>query len=343
MKLLILTQAVDLDDPALGFMHRWIEVLAPRFEFIHVVCLQKGRQMLPANVAVHSLGKEEGRSRIKYLWRFYRHTFRLRREYDSVFVHMNSEYAVLGGIFWRMAGKRLVLWRNHVLNGWSTWLGAHIAHVVCYTSPSSYTARFKNSVKMPIGIDTREFAPAASPAPERSILFFGRLDEVKNPHVFIDALVRLRERGMSFHADLVGGPTYPDSEYARAVQHAASQVEGVRLMGSVAHANAPAVFASHSLYVNLTPSGSFDKTIGEALACECLVVCGNDAVRAVVPSELLVDPLVPESVANGLESALALGQDARASIARRGREYVEREHSLSLLAGRLSDILCKTT
>ena len=341
MRLLILTQAVDLDDPVLGFFHRWIEELAKGCEHVHVICLQEGRHALPSNVEVHSLGKESGRSRFKYVTRFYRYITTLRSEYDTVFVHMNSEYVVLGGVCWRLWGKRVVLWRNHVLNGYSTWLAAHLSHAVCYTSPSAYTAQFKNSVRMPIGIDTDLFAPAARMPPQSSILFFGRLDEVKHPDVFLQALERLHERGVAFHADIVGDPTYQDSPYARALRDRATtlMVENVLSMHpGVRHSEAPALFGNHAFYVNLTPSGSFDKTIGEAMASGTIVICSNDAVRGVVPERLMAGNSA-EQVAGAIGVALELSTGERTNIALANRTYVEREHSLSLLVRKLCALL----
>src|ERR1041385_8548279 len=113
MRLLVTTQAVDLNDPVLGFFHRWIEELAKHYEHVHVICLKEGEQRLPSNVSVHSLGKEQGRSRVKYLVLFYRYIWTLRNEYDAVFVHMNQEYVLLGWKLWFLLGKRIVLWRNH--------------------------------------------------------------------------------------------------------------------------------------------------------------------------------------------------------------------------------------
>ena len=123
LRLLITTQAVDLDDPVLGFFHRWVEELARHCEHISVICLKEGRHSLPANVTVYSLGKSaQGRPasgwerfwlRIHYTFRFYRYIWSLRRDYDAVFVHMNPEYIVLGGVFWRLLGKRIGLWYVH--------------------------------------------------------------------------------------------------------------------------------------------------------------------------------------------------------------------------------------
>jgi glycosyltransferase involved in cell wall biosynthesis len=343
MRLLIATQAADAHDPALSFFLPWITSLAPHFDHIHVICLKQGEHPLPSNVTVHSLGKEEGQSRVKYVFRFYRYLFSLRKEYDAVFVHMNSEYMALGGIFWRLMGKRTVLWRNHVLRGFSTWLGAHIAHTVLYTSPSSYTARFKNGVRMPIGIDTNRFMPAAS-VEKNSILFLGRLDEIKHPDVFVKALELLKERGVSFKADIVGEPTDPASGYAHMVRNRAATLalEGdLAMHPAVSNTETPALYASHAIYVNLTPSGSFDKTIGEAASSGAIVVAANNVVRDLIPKEMLVNPVVPESVATGIEYALKMKPAERAALSAKLREWVIREHSLALLTERLVALLQK--
>ena len=101
MKLLFITQVVDKEDAVLGFVHGWLIELACIFDHIHVICLEKGSVELPANITLHSLGKEEGVSRLEYLKRFYSLVFKLRPEYDGVFVHMNSEYVILAGPLWR--------------------------------------------------------------------------------------------------------------------------------------------------------------------------------------------------------------------------------------------------
>ena len=113
MRLLIVTQAVDTEDSALGFFHRWIQEFATHCESVHVICLKEGAHDLPANVSIHTLGKEGGRSRVKYVTRFYRYVFGLRAEYDAVFVHMNPEYVILGGAYWRLTGKKIALWYVH--------------------------------------------------------------------------------------------------------------------------------------------------------------------------------------------------------------------------------------
>ena len=114
MKLLITTQAVDLDDPVLGFFHAWIVTLAARVESVEVICLQEGRHALPKNVHVHALGKRAGKrtgigDRFRYTVRLKYLVWKLRHQYDSVFVHMNEEYVLIAGSLWRLFGKRVIL------------------------------------------------------------------------------------------------------------------------------------------------------------------------------------------------------------------------------------------
>ena len=339
MKLLVLTQAVDTDDPVLGFMHRWIEEISKKYDHVEVVCLKEGKHDLPANVSVHSLGKENGRSRVKYVLRFYRYIWSLRKNYDAVFVHMNQEYVLLGGVFWILWGKPVVLWRNHKMGFISTHVAALLSRTVCFTSPSAYAARFKNAVRMPIGIDTQKFSALPEVEPrERSILFLGRIDGVKRPIEFLDALNVLVQQGIHFHADIYGDPTYPDDPFFATFKTAVAPLEAsgqVTVHHSVRNADTPGVYGAHAVYVNLTPSGSFDKTIGEAMACGCIVVTANTALRDVIPDTLITESSDGTVIARAIGTALGLSSIERESIARVSREYVEREHSLSLLVEKL--------
>lgn len=333
MRLLIVTQAVDRDDPILGFFHRWIEEFAKRCEIVHVVCLREGRHALPKHVTVHSLGKERGASRAAYLWRFYRNLFALRHEYDAVFVHMNPEYVVLGGALWRLMGKRIVLWRNHKMPSLIAQIGAMCADTVCFTSPAAYVARFKNATQMPIGIDTAQFIPGDED--RAGVLSIGRLDPVKRNEVLLEALELLERDGVRVSTDIYGEATAGHEAYADELQRRFAHLKSVRFHGSVPHDQTPQVYASHAIYVNLTPSGSFDKTIGEAAACECILVVANQAVESIVPTRLFVRDANAREVAAALVAAMNLPGKERERTIREGRAFVEHEHSLGLLVKRV--------
>ena len=101
------------------------------------------------------------------------------------------------------------------------------------------------------------------------------------------------------------------------------------------------VYGAHQIYVNLTPSGSFDKTIGEAMACGCIVVVANDAVREVVPERCFIENDRVDSAARALEAALSIDDNVRNILVEKSREYIVRTHSLSLLLERLTPLLVR--
>ena len=71
MRLLIVSQKVDIEDPILGFFHGWLLEFAKQCEEVTVIGLEVGKYALPKNVKVYSLGKEAGQSRLKYLFRLW--------------------------------------------------------------------------------------------------------------------------------------------------------------------------------------------------------------------------------------------------------------------------------
>ncbi|MDO8561310.1 MAG: glycosyltransferase family 4 protein [bacterium] len=346
MRLLITAQAVDLDDPVLGFFHNWVKEFSDYFESVHVICLKEGRHNLPANVFIHSLGKRplqgfpldsKGNpwiTRIKYIWRFYKYIWKLRKEHNAVFAHMNQEYVLMGGLLWRIMGKRVVLWRNHKMGSFLTIIAGGLSNTVCHTSPSAYVEQFKNAVKMPIGIDTEMFKPRGSAAPN-SILFLGRLDAVKRPQTLLQALEILAKREVAFTADIVGDPTPGRESFANDLKERFSLVPNVTFKPAVRNDEAAAVYNAHSIYVNLTPSGSFDKTIGEAMASGCIAVVGNEAMRGVLPDEFLVDVNSAESVLEGIQSAMKMDAENRKKLTTKLRKHIVEQHSLPLLVDRL--------
>jgi glycosyltransferase involved in cell wall biosynthesis len=283
MKLLIITQKADRNDPVLGFFHGWIRELSLRYEKVSVICLEKGEVSLPENASVHSLGKEEGLSSLGYLWRFYKYVWSLRGDYDAVFVHMNQEYVLLGYKHWLLMGKKIYLWRNHAKGSFVTRLAVLLCDKVFCTSPDSYTAKFKKTILMPAGIDTDLFTPDAGVSREPgSILFLGRIAPVKRVIEFIEWLAAEKGEGKTLSATVAGSALPKDKRYENQVHERAAKLglsSSIRFVGPVTQEGALSLYQSHEKYVNMTPSGSLDKTILEAAACGMEITCENPFLK----------------------------------------------------------------
>src|SRR3989344_6340777 len=198
-KLLFITQKIDLDDDILGVYHSWIEKLSEKIEKINVICLYRGKVNLPPNVSVYSLGKESWQSRLKYVFRFYKHIFRLRKNYGVVFVHMNPIYIVLGGLFWKLWGKKIMLWYNHPMGNLMAKTGIFFSDKVFCTSSYSFSARYKKTTIMPVGIDTGLFKPWANVEKKNNrILFLGRISPIKKIELLIETAKILDANGIDF-------------------------------------------------------------------------------------------------------------------------------------------------
>lgn len=337
-RLLVVTQTVDEDDLYLGFFHSWLQALAPEFESIEIICLNKGKHTLPANVRVHSLGKETKKaSRVVYALRFLSLAWRLRGRYGRVFVHMNQEYLLIAGVLWKILQKPAFLWRNHYAGSWVTDLAVLFCRNVFYTSKHSYTAKYKHALQMPVGVDTKRFSRAdASHTSERSILFFARLAPSKRPHVLIEALRILSERGCTYKASIYGSAL---PEHAAYVSSLHAQAAGLPILfhEGVPNNAAPAVFKAHQIFVNLAPSGMLDKMIFEAAASGCIpLAASQDWAGMVMDERLCFEEDNGEDLADKLEIVLShpLPEELHARFA----GIVEKE-SLPTLIKKLVPIL----
>ena len=94
MRLCYITYKVDAHDALVGHVVGWIKELARHLDKIEVVCLAAAPTEFPANVRVHSLGKESGVSRIGRWQKFFQVVWNLRAEIDSVFCQFSPEYVI---------------------------------------------------------------------------------------------------------------------------------------------------------------------------------------------------------------------------------------------------------
>lgn len=346
INLLILTQKVDINDPILGFFHRWIEEFAKHCSKLTVICLQQGEYKLPQNVKVLSLGKEGGESKIKYLLKFYKYIWQERKNYDAVFVHMNQEYVVLGGLIWRIWGKKVAMWRNHPKSSVWAYLAVFLSNKAFCTSNESFTARFKKTTIMPVGIDTSFFERKSDIVKKpNSILFLGRISPIKKPDLFIEALNLLNRDKVDFIALIVGDPLPKDADYYKELKNLVKKYnlenkiifeKGIINKETVNHYN------MYDVYVNATTSGSLDKTIFEAMASETLVLTSNKSVRGRVPPGLLFNENDIIDLKDRLKNILETEKSKKENIARELREFVIKNHSLVLLSEKLMGFLTKS-
>lgn len=345
MKLLVITQKVDINDGVLGFMHGWLEKIAERVDYLYVICNFEGEHNLPNNVKVYSLGKERGASRIAKFFSLQRALIEILPKIDGVFVHMCAIYVITGALLTKLFRKKIVLWYAHVrrINP-ELYFASKLADEIMTSVPEGFPYK-KHAIVAGQGIDVERFAPSSNPQDreKNSILFLGRLAPVKKVDVLIDVFAKLHKEFSNIKLNIAGAPTESyEFPYAKKLY---KQVEGLNLLdsivfhGEIANYKTPEFFQRADIFVNLTKTGGFDKTTLEAMACGALPLVSSLSYKRIFPGDLQNYLMFKEDDASDLEIKLrqliGLDEEMKAQIRGQVRELVVKYHNLDNLVERI--------
>ena len=296
--LLFVTQRYDATSTILGVTADWVHALARRFRRVDVLALAAGPRPLaaPANVVVHSLGKERGSGRIGQLARFYAVAARLATHPSSerpgaILAHMVPRYAVLAAPVARLLRIPLVLWYAQGGVSRELRLANRLVDRVVSASRGSYPLDDRRLVVVGHGIDTTRYTPAA---PEQTsgvplLLSVGRLSPVKDYETALTALSLLHRHGkadagrMPPSLRICGAPlSASDTAYAQHLRQRVGELglgDAVEFAGDVPYAAMLEEYHRAAVFVHTSRTGSLDKVALEAMACGVPVVTCNPAVQ----------------------------------------------------------------
>jgi len=350
-KILVLTQKVDLDDDLLGFFHGWLEKLATKAEKLTVVALSVGRYDLPASVAVYSLGKEKMKKMPRWLRRIlttvnlFGYIWRYRKDYDSVFVHMNVEYVILASWLWRLMDKKIVLWYAHYLIDWRAKLAFWWADKIVTSTAKACRISSSKLKVVGQGIDIDKFkAESQKPKVDDKfhILFLSRVSRIKKLDLLLKAFSQLTDKYPNLFLDIVGAPTPADGKYQQEVGDLIRELgigDKIKSWGAVPNFKTVDFYNQADLYINLTPTGSFDKTSLEAMACEAPTLVCNRAFDEYFDEALKKEMIFEEDDEKDLVEKIGhfIDQpiDKKRAIGSQQRLIVEKYHSLDRLINNL--------
>lgn len=351
MRLLLFNLATDADDPVLGFTTLWISALAQRCEFIDVVTMRAGRLDLPANVRVHSVGKEKGYGKPRRVAEFYKILARIIREQrvDACFSHMMPLFSALAGPLLKVHGIPIVTWYAHAKVTPILKIAHRFSARMVASVSTAYPYRHDKFSVIGHGIDVGLFSPAIGELPVGPpiLLCAGRLSPVKDHPTLIGAVAWLRQRWTgAFRVIILGSAATPrDQVYVQSLHR---QVENLGLGDivsfepAVALQQLPAWYRRASVYVNMTAGGSGDKVVWEAMGCAVLSIVANQGFNdtlGIYADRCVYDYGDARQLADRLKWALALPQSDRASIGLYLRSQVEAQHSLPRLVHNLMSVL----
>ena len=303
MRLLIFTQKVDKNDSVLGFFHTWIAEFAKRSDEVVVICLYKGEVNLLKNVTVYSLGKEKGASHFGYIINLYHYLFLIRGSYDKVFVHMNQEYILLAGLYWKIKNIPVYMWRNHPVANIFTRMAVWLSTKTFCTSSSSFLSHYKKNTIMPVGNDTSIFQPVMGITRKKhSVCMLGRIAPIKHIELGLEAINHLVLSGAQITLTVIGSPTEKDVGYLNSLKKYVEKnnlSSYIFIQDEVPFSKHPEIFSGYEINLNLTDSGSFDKTILGGTSCGAIPLVSNASLKNLLPAVCITEP-TPKAIADSL-------------------------------------------
>lgn len=345
MNILIITQAVDGNDPVLGFFCDWIVEFSRAYDKVTVIALRVGEYTLPDTVSVHSLGKEKGKGRLQYLYIFFNLIFKKRKDYDVVFIHMNPVYLVLAGWYWRLLGKRVFLWYTHRHVDLKLRLATFFTHRVFTASREGFQLNSKKKTILGHGINLERFSNSSKKELSSDyfkIIHIGRITPIKNIDVLIEAVHLLQKKNIPVHLSLIG-PAVSSQEIKekdKLLQYIRthSLESHIDFLGSVPFEKIPEIFSQADASVNLAPTGGMDKAVLESMLSGTVVFVSNTTFRPLLGTyaeDLIFNERKAADLSEKLEAFWKEEKDTKERMALFLQERAKEEHNLSTLIKRV--------
>ncbi len=344
MRLLITTQTVDRNDPILGFFHAWILEFSKHFERIDVICLRKGTHDLPEHVHIHSLGKEDGENRGKYLLRFYyfftKVFFGIRVEY--VFFHMGAIYNILALPFFlvrKLTKTKFYWWKTH---GKVAYLKERLALNFCdavFTAGNkSFDVQTDKVHVVGHAIDTDLFTPAyvRELNATTACITVGRLVPIKKNEIAIGAIREVVKLNPNVELSIVGNAdneAYRKSLVSYVTENKLSAVSFVNALPQ--HEIAKMYKNSHVLLHPAYEAG-FDKVVLEAMSSGVIPLTSIPSFEPILsPFGLYIKPNDVYGYVSGIQRICSLSLEERNDLSQKLRNIVISSHSLPTLPRRI--------
>lgn len=312
MRILIVNYCMDEDSTVLAWQASVVKELARHCEKVVVLTEQLGRFSPPVNVMVHlisprpwGLPKVLGSRMLMNLT-----VSKIIRDHkiDACFIHMSMEWTYRLFPALKLHRVPILLWYAHGTVSNYLRLAHACATRVVTSTPEGFRLRSKKKVVIGQGINTELFQIPEYETERTDILYVGRISPRKKVHLFIDVMELLHELlpDVGFRLRIIG-PTLSkvDREYERNIIKKIEEknlTEKIHFLGDMPQQKIPLYYSSAFLHLNLSDTGSMDKTVIEALSCGCPVLTSNEAFYDFLSDfpEFLVQSDDPEKIASAI-------------------------------------------
>ncbi|HXK40858.1 MAG TPA: glycosyltransferase family 4 protein [Candidatus Paceibacterota bacterium] len=235
--------------------------------------------------------------------------------------------------------KKLFLWYAVWRGNWKLKLAEKLVDKIFCSVPEAFPFKTSKLVTIGQGIDTDFFKPNENKSKLNKILYLGRISPIKKIDILLRAVSELKKyQPQQYNAidiEVVGGPSNIDDEehidFLKKLSAELGVSEKIKWSGRISHSQSATIFCEADVVVNMTPTGSFDKTMLEAMACGTLVLSSNRAWLKFFNDELQKRLLFhqddPHDLAEKLTEILNLDETVKSELRQKLRDIIISYHS----------------
>ena len=267
-----------------------------------------------------------------------------RNQFNACFIHMAHKWAYrLYPIFFLQRIPTL-LWYAHGTVTAHLRRAHHCATRVVTSTPEGFRIPSSKVSIIGQGVNTELFSIPHFHQNRDHIIYTGRVSRRKRIELLIRTMAELEKiaTDLPFRLFLVGPLlTADDQKYNQELQELVEQFDlqqRVTFLGSISQQHHSKFYARSFLHLNVSATGSMDKTVLEALACGCPVLTSNEAFREILRPypEFIVHDDNPQGIAKQILS-IYFNQNKYAPTAMRA--LVADRHDQKSFAKKVFDIL----
>lgn len=310
MRVLIINYEMNEDAGVLAWQARVAREFARACEFVAILTERVGRFEPLPNMHVETFADRPlglpRRFGVALLLN--RQAFHLCRRYriEACFVHMASDWAFYLYPTFRLCGIPVLLWYAHGTVTPRLRLAHACASRVVTSTPEGFRIPSRKVRVIGQGVDTDLFRlPEELVEPRQDLLTVSRVSRRKRIDLLLSVMNYLRRKsGVPKLRLRVVGPLLTSDDLAydaelRMQTWRTGLQDWVEFVGFAPQKYIPAFYRSAFVHLNVSRTGSMDKTVVEALACGCPVLTSNEAFFDMLRDypEFIIRDERPEAIA----------------------------------------------
>lgn len=350
MRLLVVNFEMDEDSGVLAWQADVVRALARRCEFVFVLTQKLGRFEAPENVTivtvpVRPFGVPQ---RLGGRWLMNPMISRICRDHriDACFVHMAMEWVYILAPALRRRGVPVLFWYAHGTVSLRLRLAHFLARGVVTSTPEGFRLKSRKLSVIGQGVDADLFSIPARHGERNDLIYVGRLSRRKRIELLVETMDALRTMAPDrmIRLQLVGPLLTPDDHVYEGEIRSLVALKGlgdrVVFRGFVKQREIPRLYEDVFLHVNVSRTGSMDKTVVEALSSGCPVLTSNEAFFGLLSGhpELVLRSDEPAAIA---ATILRLHEQRDRFEPAALRALVVGQHDLRSWGGRVCQILAR--